>query len=77
MIKVAIVEDEQEQAERIHAFLERFSLEHGKRMRVKTFLDGDEFVREKDLYKRIRNKIDTPKKCEELVTNLLELLHFK
>lgn len=33
----------------------------------------DEFIREKDLYKRIRETIKTPKKCEELVINLLEL----
>ncbi|EGT5618082.1 DUF262 domain-containing protein [Clostridium perfringens] len=33
----------------------------------------EEFVREKDLYKRIREKIKTPKKCEELIENLLEL----
>lgn len=33
----------------------------------------DEFVREKDLYKRIRAEIKTPKKCEELVINMVEL----
>ena len=33
----------------------------------------EEFVREKDLYKRIREKVKTPKKCEELIENLLEL----
>ncbi len=33
----------------------------------------DEFIREKDLYKKIRETIKTPKKSEELVNNLLEL----
>lgn len=33
----------------------------------------EEFVREKDLYKRIREKIKTPKKCEELIDNLVDL----
>ncbi|MBS6006902.1 MAG: DUF262 domain-containing protein [Clostridium baratii] len=32
-----------------------------------------EFVREKDLYKRIRENVKTPKKCEELIDNLVEL----
>lgn len=31
------------------------------------------FIREKDLYKRIREEITTPKKCEELVHELLHL----
>lgn len=46
MIKVAIVEDEKEQAERLQTFLKRFASENDKKLQVRVFSDGDEFVRD-------------------------------
>ena len=46
MIRVAIVEDEKEQAERIRGFVERFAAEKEKKIQVHLYADGDEFVRE-------------------------------
>lgn len=45
MIKVAIVEDEDEQAAHLRIFLERFAQEHDKTMQIHIYSDGDEFVR--------------------------------
>ena len=46
MIKVAVVEDEREQAERIRGFLEQFARENDKKLQIRLFCDGDEFIRE-------------------------------
>ncbi|MCI8565298.1 MAG: response regulator transcription factor [Lachnospiraceae bacterium] len=46
MIRVAIVEDEKEQAERIRRFLDRFAAEKERTIQTHLYSDGDEFVRD-------------------------------
>lgn len=46
MIKVAIVEDEIEQAKQMKEFVEQFAGENHKSIQVRMFSDGDEFVRD-------------------------------
>lgn len=46
MIKVAIVEDEKEQAQRLRGFVEQFAREKDKKIQIRMYSDGDEFVRD-------------------------------